>query len=163
MFGIVFVLLLQASPEAVIRGDAYQMLVPHGWSATESRPDRLVHTTGASFEVLSIPRAAADIQQYAIRGVEQVWRPLGFVVVGKPVERKVRGYPAIQYDIQGNRLSERRKLRYIAVDRGAGSYELIYENSDEGFDLLLNEAERIAASARPIDEANEEQALHTVR
>ena len=163
-------LVLQAVPppaETVFQSRSMHILVPHGWKPAEpesrSSVIRLEHSSGASFEVRRAGSGTQKLKQFAERGLEQVWLPLGFVSLGDPLERKLRNDPAIQYKIIGNRLSERRKLSYIAVFRIDGALELIYENSEDQFELLSSEAERIASSVQPVTEANEEQAQRVLR
>jgi len=79
--------------------------------------------------------------------------PLGFAKLGEPQHFKGTNQEWVQYEIRGNRMTEHRRILYRAFRRGAGLFELVYENNEDRYDLLLTEAEEIAASLQTIIEA----------
>src|SRR5262245_50251668 len=135
------------SKDVQVNGRQFGVLVPYGWKVDnmQSQSIQIEHTSGASFIFRSI-RGKGDLETFAREGVDRVMMPLGFATFDEPLKRKVNVAPAIQYEIQGNRLSRHRKLLYIAFARDDGFYETIYENDETNFDQLLTEAERMAAS-----------------
>ena len=79
--------------------------------------------------------------------------PLGFAKLGEPQHFKGTNQEWVQYEIRGNRMTEHRRILYRAFRRGAGLFELVYENNEDRYDLLVTEAEEIAASLQTIIEA----------
>jgi hypothetical protein len=136
-----------ASKDVQVNGRLFGVLVPYGWKVDnlQTQSIQIEHTSGATFIFRSI-RGKGDLETFAREGVDRVMMPLGFATFGDPLKRKVNGAPAIQYEIQGNRLSRHRKLLYIAIAREDGYYETIYENDETNFDQLVTDAERMAAS-----------------
>jgi hypothetical protein len=130
-----------------VNGRQFGVLVPFGWKVDnlQTQSIQIKHSSGASFIFRGI-RGKGDLETFALEGVDRVMMPLGFATFGEALKRKVNGAPAIQYQIQGNRLSQHRKLLYIAIARDDGFYETIYENDETDFDQLVTDAERMAAS-----------------
>ena len=79
--------------------------------------------------------------------------PLGFAKLGEPRHFKGATEEWVQYEIRGNRLTDHRRILYRAVRRGSGFFELVYENSEDRFDVLLTETQEIASSLQAIIEA----------
>jgi len=170
---ILILLLQQTQPVPAVQsrdvrlnGSLHTVLVPHGWKVRDIfGPDiRVEHSSGA----LLIFRTAAargirDLEAFTRMGLDRTMQPLGFASFGDPLERKMNGAPAIQYEIVGNRLSERHKLLYVGIRKDDGFYEMVYENSVEDFDLLLREAERIAASIELTSVVRERSVVATIR
>ena len=85
-------------------------------------------------------------------------RPLGFAKLGEPRHFQDSDEEWIQYEIRGNRLSERRRILYRATRRKTAVFEIVYENSEDRFDVLLTEAQSLAASILRGIEDNERSA-----
>jgi hypothetical protein len=143
------------------------LLVPNGWKAeTLLRGSDIIieHVSGASIIYRPAPaRGLRDLDAVARQGVDRTMQPLGFATFGPALLRKLNGDAAIQYEIRGNRLSERRKLLYVGIQRSDGFYEMIYENSEAGFDSLLPEAERIGQSIELSSLMSERLGVNRVR
>jgi hypothetical protein len=145
---ILFLILaaIQAAQPSVARGDRFQIVVPQGWKvATAARDVVLEHSTGASLLVRR-PAAPKNLDTFAYDAVERIMAPLGFAKLDKPRRSKNGDEEAVQYEIRGNRLSERRRLLYRAIQRRTGVFEMVYENSEDRFDVLITEAQAIASS-----------------
>ena len=76
--------------------------------------------------------------------------PLGFAKLGEPRYFKDAHDEWVQYEIQGNRLADHRRILYRALRRDTGYFEIVYEASEDGFDVLLTEAQSIASSVQAI-------------
>jgi hypothetical protein len=140
----------QASTAA--RGDRFQIAVPQGWRILSAGGDVVLeHSMGAS---LLLMRAAptGNLNDFAERQAERIMAPLGFAKLGEPQHFKGPNQEWVQYEIRGNRLTERHRILYRAFRRGSGLYELVYENNEDQFDLLVTEAEEIATSLQTIIE-----------
>src|SRR5262249_29650650 len=142
-----------------VNGRLYSVLIPHGWKVADRLAADIVleHSSGATFSYNNVATRGSDLAAVAQLGVDRTMRPLGFASFGNPLQRKLNGYPAVQYEIHGNRLSEHRRVLYLAVQREDSFYEVIYENSESGFDLLLPEVEHIGASIELTAANNERQ------
>ena len=152
------------SKDVQVNGRQFGVLVPYGWKVDNlhTQSIEIDHTSGASFIFRSI-RGKGNLDAFAREGVDRVMMPLGFATFGEPLNRKVNGAPAVQYEIQGNRLSRHRKLLYIAIARDDGFYETIYENDETNFDQLVTDAERMAASIELTAVNYERAAISRVR
>ena len=130
---------------------AEPLILPQGWSGKAIRGELawLEHSSGATLLVWS-PRPTEDINAFAYRAVERLASPLGFVKIGEPRHFSDSNQEWVEYQIRGNRLTERRRILYRAVRRDAGFVEIIYENSEERFDVLVSEALSIAASLESV-------------
>lgn len=145
-FILLILALAQAAPPSLARGDRFQIVVPQGWKVSRSGADvALEHSTGASL-VVRRPVQTRNLDTYAFTSVERIMAPLGFAKFEDPRRFKDRNEEWVQYEIRGNRLSEHRRILYRAVRREAGVFEVVYESSETGFDVLLTEAQSIAAS-----------------
>jgi hypothetical protein len=147
---------LQASQSAIlVRGDRFQVAVPQGWKTLVGGPGGdvlLEHSSGASLLLIrTTPTTSLDT--FAQQHAESIMSPLGFAKLGEPRHFKDTHEEWVQYEIRGNRLSEHRRILYRAIRRGASCYELVYENSEDRFDVLLTEAQEIASSLQPVIEA----------
>src|SRR2546427_13154545 len=71
---------------------------------------------------------------------------LGFAKQGDPKYLKGTNQEWVHYEIRGNRINKHRRILYRAFRRGSGLFELVYENNEDRFDLLLTDAEEIASS-----------------
>ncbi len=145
-FLLTILVFLQAAPPSLARGDRFQVAVPQGWKVTRAAADvSLEHSSGASLAVRRA-RQAGDIDTFARTGAERVMAPLGFAKLGAPRKFQDSNAESVQYEVRGNRLSERRRILYRVVRRDASVFEVIYENSEDGFDILITEAQSIAGS-----------------
>jgi hypothetical protein len=131
---------------SVIRTPTLQVMAPHGWEVREASSDIwLQHASGASLRVIR-SRQGRNLERFAYEGVERIMRPLGFAKFEGPRSFKDSEGGSLQYEIRGNRLSERRRILYRAVQRKENVIEILYENSEDRFDILLSEAQGIASS-----------------
>ena len=142
-----------ASPVAA-RGDRFQLVVPQGWKLlNEGASVLLEHSSGAS---LLVQRAArtTNLAEYARRQAERIILPLGFASLGEPQSSKDVGPSEwIQYEIIGNRITERHRILYRVMKRDANLFETIYEAKEDRFEVLLTEAQGIASSIQATIEA----------
>ncbi len=138
------------------RGDRFQIMVPQGWKAVdEGALIFLEHETGATLTVRRAApgrNSAATLERFAADSVERIMTPLGFAKLGAPRRSKQPDIESVQYEIRGNRLSARRRILYRAVRRETGTFEVIYENSEERFELLLAEAQSVGSSLQTLPE-----------
>jgi len=159
---LVFIaVLLQAAPPprtapqittASVRGDKFQILVPQGWKTLNDGGFVLLgHTSGASVLFQRASRAGS-LSDFAQRQAERVMLPLGFATIGQPTSFKDTREEWIQYDIRGKRLTDDRRILYRLLRRDTNYFEFIYEASEEGFKMLLTEAQEIASSVQAIIE-----------
>src|SRR5262245_17330793 len=88
------------SRDVQVNGRQFGVLVPYGWKVDNlhTQSIEIEHTSGASFIFRSI-RGKGDLETFAREGVDRVMMPLGFATFGEPLQRKVNGAPAIQYQI----------------------------------------------------------------
>jgi len=72
--------------------------------------------------------------------------PLGFCEVRgtAPIQGFRRRIASIRNS--GKRLSERRRILYRVIFRKTGIFEVVYESSEDRFDILLSEAQAVASS-----------------
>ena len=140
---------IQISPSAqVVQTRTFQIMAPQGWVVADTAGlIWLNHSTGASVMVLR-SRQTEKLDSFARRGAERIMSPLD-----EPRRFTGNGEEWVQYEIRGNRLSERRRILYRAVRRKSGLIEFVYENSEDRFDVLLTEAQTIASSVQEIPEA----------
>ena len=89
--------------------------------------------------------------------------PLGFAKLSEPQHFKGTNEEWVQYEIWGNRLTEHRRILYRAIRRGSSCFELVYENSEDRFDVLVTEAQEIASSLQTIIETPPPPARRRVR
>jgi hypothetical protein len=144
---------LSASPPAAVRGDRFQIIVPQGWKTLLDDEDVLLqHTTGASLLVRRIA-STRDLASHAQQQAERIMTPLGFAKLGDPGHFKDTHDEWVQYEILGNRLSEHRRLLYRVLRRDSAFFEFVFEAGEDGFEMLLTEAESIAASVQAIIDA----------
>jgi hypothetical protein len=149
---LILATLQAAQPPASARGDRFQIPVPNGWRVLTAGTDVVLeHSTGASLLLLRAT-ATANLEDFAQRQAERIMTPLGFAKLGEPQHFKAANQEWVQYEIRGNRLSEHRRILYRAFRRGSSLFELVYENSEDRFDLLLTEAGEIATSLQVIIE-----------
>ena len=128
-------------------------MVPQGWRTLNGGGDVLLeHVSGASLLVRRIIQTK-NLTDYAQQQAERVMYPLGFAKLGDPRFFKDVHDEWVQYEIRGNRLSEHRRILYRAFRRGASLFELVYENNEDRFDLLLTEAQEIASSLQTLAQA----------
>jgi hypothetical protein len=79
--------------------------------------------------------------------------PLGFAKIAEPKHFKDTHDEWVQYEILGNRISDRHRILYRVLRRDTGFFELVYEAPEERFDSLVTEATDIASSVQSIIEA----------
>ena len=136
------------SAPAPVRGDRFQIAVPQGWKTLNGGGDVLLeHTTGASLLVRRITQTK-NLTDYAQQQAERVMNPLGFATLGEPRFFKDAHDEWVQYEIQGNRLADHRRILYRALRRDTGYFEIVYEASEDRFETLLTEAQSIASSVQ---------------
>jgi hypothetical protein len=135
-----------------VRGDRFEIIVPQGWKTlNEGGFVLLQHSSGASLLVQRTTRTN-NLTEYARRQAERIMTPLGFAKLGEPRYFKDTRDEWVQYEILGNRLSDPHRILYRVLRRDAGYFESIYEASEDRFDVLLTEAQGIAASVQAIIE-----------
>ena len=78
--------------------------------------------------------------------------PLGFAKFEEPRRFKDSVEESLQYEIRGNRLSERRRILYRVIFRKTSIFEVVYESSEDRFDILLSEAQTVASSLELLPE-----------
>ena len=121
-------------------------ILPQGWTGRASGAvARLEHSSGASL-LVTRPRPTEEFNAFARHAVERLASPLGFARIGEPRHFSDPNQEWFEYQIRGNRLSERRRILYRLVRSDAGFVEIIYENSENRFDALLSEALSIPSS-----------------
>ena len=138
-------------PVDVVRGGSFELTVPQGWTASTVTGTlvRLDHSTGASLLIIRT-RSNENLDSFAHRGAERTMAPLGFAKIEDPRHFSDSDKELVQYEIRGNRLSERRRILYRALRSKDGLFEVIYENNENRFDILLTEAQAIASSLQAI-------------
>jgi hypothetical protein len=147
---LIFTTLQVSQPTTSVRGDRFQIAVPQGWKVLIAGNDIVLeHSSGASLLLLRAT-PASNLENFAERQAERIMAPLGFAKLAEPQHFKGANQEWVQYEIRGNRLDEHRRILYRAFRRGAGLFELVYENSDDRFELLLTEAQEIASSLQTL-------------
>lgn len=144
-----------SQPLSSVRGDRFQIMAPQGWKVVREGLEVLLeHSTGASVAVRRPrdSRQPRNLDVFALDAVEQIMAPLGFAKFEAPRRFKEGNQESVQYEIRGNRLSAHRRILYRAVRRNAVVFEVVYESSEERFDVLLTEAQSIASSLEVIVE-----------
>lgn len=150
LLSYVFLSAQVAQPPTVIRGSDYEITVPYGWKAlTVSGFARLEHSAGASLQITR-PRPTEEFNSFVRRAAERLATPLGFAKIAEPRHFRDSSQEWFEYDIRGNRLSDRRRILYRAIRNESGLVEIVYENSEERFDVLLSEALSIASSWKSV-------------
>jgi len=153
ILALIFATLQVSQPGSPVRGDRFQIAVPQGWRILTAGSDVVLeHSTGASLLLLRAT-PAGNLDDFAQRQAERIMTPLGFARLGEPHHFKGTNQEWVQYEIRGNRMTEHRRILYRAFRRGSGLFELVYENNEDRFDLLVTEAEVIASSLQTIIEA----------
>ena len=143
---LIFTALQASQPPMSVRGDRFQIAVPQAWRVLIAGTDVVLeHSSGASL-LLVRATPVSNLQDFAERQAERIMRPLGVAQLGEPQHFKSANQEWVQYEIRGDRLDEHRRILYRAFRRGAGLFELVYENSEDRFDQLLPEAHEIASS-----------------
>lgn len=144
-----------ATPPALptARGDRFQIAVPQGWKILTSGTDVVLeHSTGASLLIVRV-EAARNLAEYAQQQAERIMTPLGFAKLSDPRSFKDTRDEWIEYEIRGNRLSDHRRILYRALRRGAAYYGIIYEASEDDYEVLLTDAQNIASSVQAVIQA----------
>lgn len=145
MFYLLIVSALLFPAQRPQRGRVVETSVPQGWTVDVDSPDILTvnHSTGASLRVVR-NRRADELQSFAERAADRLANPLGFAQIALPVHFNRGEEEWFQYEIRGNRLAEHRRILYRATRNPTGIIEIIYEHSEDRFNVLLTEAESIA-------------------
>ena len=152
---LVFLAIQAGQPPEFLRGRTLQIMAPHGWTVRERDVDAVLdHSTGASLRVVRF-RQQEKIETFAREAVERVMRPLGFAKLGEARHFQDSDQEWVQYEVRGNRLSNRRRILYRAVRRQGALFEIVYENSEDRFDFLLTEAQSLSVSVLQNIEENE--------
>jgi hypothetical protein len=142
-----------APPPPAVRGDRFQIVVPQGWKTlNEGGYVLLGHSSGASLLVQRIVRTS-NLAEYAEAQAERIMSPLGFATLGEPQYFKDNHDESVQYEILGNRISDRHRILYRVLRRDANYFESIYEAREDSFELLLPEAQGIASSIQTLIQA----------
>lgn len=110
---------------------------------------RLEHSSGASLLVTK-SRPAGEFDSDTRRVAERLANPLGFAQIGEPRHFSDSNQEWVEYVIRGNRLAERRRILYRAVRNQSDLTEIVYENSEDRFDILVSEALSIAGSLKSV-------------
>jgi hypothetical protein len=118
------------------------------------------HSTGASILVRRIS-PTKNLMEYAQLQAERVMAPLGFAKIGEPRNFKEGRDEWVQYEIQGNRLAEHRRILYRALRRDSAYFEMVYEAGEDHFNALITDAMGIAASVQAIITAPPQPARRT--
>ena len=135
---------------AAVRGDRFEIMVPQGWKTLNGGGDVLLeHISGASLLVRRITQTK-NLTDYAQQQAERVMYPLGFAKLGDPRFFKDVHDEWVQYEIQGNRLADHRRILYRALRRDTGYFEFVYEASEDRFQSLLTEAQGIVSSVQAL-------------
>jgi len=122
-----------------------EFTVPQGWTVKLAGIDlHVTHATGASLTVIR-SRHTEELASYAHKAAEGWANPLGFARIGEPSHFSDASQEWFEYEIQGNRLAERRRILYRAIRNSSGLVEIMYENSAARFDTLLTEVHSIVA------------------
>jgi hypothetical protein len=133
-----------------VRGDRFQIAVPEGWKILNSDFDVVLeHSSGASLLLLRAT-PTTNLNDFAEKQAERIMTPLGFAKLGEPQHFKGANEEWVQYEIRGNRFAEHRRILYRAFRRGGSVFELVYENNEDQFEVLLTEAQEIASSLQAI-------------
>jgi hypothetical protein len=144
---------------AAVRGDRFQIIVPQGWKTLNGGGDVLLeHESGASLLVRRVTQTK-NLTDYAQQQAERVMNPLGFAKLGEPRYFKDAHDEWVQYEIQGNRLAEHRRILYRALRRDTGYFEIVYEASEDRFEVMLTEAQSIASSVQAVISAPPQPAV----
>ncbi|HYR88677.1 MAG TPA: hypothetical protein VE422_31650 [Terriglobia bacterium] len=144
---------LQVPQPNLIRSRTFQIVAPQGWKVRDSSNDIWIeHSTGASLRIVRSGRLTQNFDSYARLGVDRIMAPLGFAKFEEPRRFKNSDEESLQYEIRGNRLSERRRILYRAILRKTGVFEVVYESSEDRFDILLSEAQAVASSLELLPE-----------
>src|SRR5262245_53939557 len=121
-------------------------MVPQGWKTLNDGGFVLLeHSTGASLLIQRVTRTN-NLSDYAKRQAELIMLPLGFALMGEPRYFKDAHDEWIQYEILGNRISDRHRILYRVLRRDSGFFETVYEAKEDRFEVLLTEAQGIASS-----------------
>jgi len=151
LFFVLVAIQIPQSPQ-LVRTRAFQIMAPQGWVVVDTGGAILLnHATGASVMVVKL-RQTENLESFARRSAERIMAPLGFAKLREPRRFAGNGEEWVQYEIFGNRLTERRRILYRALLRKSGIVEFMYENSEDRFDVLLTEAQAIASSLEEIPE-----------
>ena len=147
---LIFTALQVAQPPTSVRGDRFQIAVPQGWKVLTAGTDVILeHSSGASLLLLRAT-PASNLHDFAERQAERIMSPLGFAKLGEPQHFKSANEEWVQYEIQGNRLDEHRRILYRAFRHSGGLFELVNENSEDRFEQLLTEAQEIVSSLQTL-------------
>jgi hypothetical protein len=125
-----------------------EIAVPQGWAVEFNFGIDLwvKHSSGASVRVIR-SRRAEDLRAFAEREAEGLAYPLGFAEIDTPLHFDDAKGESFEYKIRGNRLAEHRRILYRAIrdpNNSTGVIQIIYENSEDRFDVLMTEAQSIA-------------------
>src|SRR5256885_2214635 len=100
-----------------VRGDRFQIIVPQGWKTLNDGGFVLLgHSSGASLLVQRISRTN-NLPDYAQHQAERIMTPLGFAKLGEPRLFKDSHDEWVQYEILGNRISDRHRILYRVLRR----------------------------------------------
>jgi hypothetical protein len=128
------------------RGRVAEISVPQGWTVDTDSPLVVLivnHSSGASLRVV-VNRRADELQAFAEREADRLANPLGFAQISLPQHFNRGEEESFQYEIRGNRLAAHRRILYRATRNSTGIIEIIYEHSEDRFNILLTEAQSIA-------------------
>jgi hypothetical protein len=143
---LIFTALQISRPATSVQGDRFQIAVPQGWKVLVAGSDVVLeHSSGASLLLLRAT-PTSNLPDFAERQAERIMSPLELGKLGEPKHFKSTNEEWVQYEIRGDRLDEHRRILYRAFRHGGALFELVYENTEDGFDQLLTEAQEIVSS-----------------
>ena len=152
MFAAFILLFAQlAQAPTVVKGYGYEVTVPYGWKALDVGPGvtRLEHTTGATL-LIANSRPTREFNSVTHDAAERLANPLGFATIGEPRHFRDSSQEWFEYDIRGNRLTDRRRILYRAIRSKSGLTEIIFVSAEKRYNALVNEALSIASSLKSI-------------
>jgi hypothetical protein len=148
-FILLFVQLTQAP--VVVQSYDSEITVPHGWTMRVLNQGFawLDHASGATLRVTRSFRARR-FETLPQQTAERLANPLGFATIGEPRHFSDSNQEWFEYDIRGNRLTDRRQILYRAIRNREGLTEITFESPEGRYDALISEALSIVASHKSI-------------
>jgi hypothetical protein len=133
---------------ATVRGDRFQIEVPQGWKVLTSDADVVLeHTSGASLLIVRV-EVTRNLSEYAQQQAERIMSPLGVAKLSEPRNYKDAHGEWVEFEIQGTRQEDHRRILYRALHRGTAFYCVVYEASENQYEALLTDAQSIAESVQ---------------
>jgi len=117
---------------------------------TSSAAMRVSNTPVALSLTVMTSRSTREFDVFTRRAAEGFASPLGFATIGEPRTSPNSNQEWFEYDIRGNRLTDHRRILYRAIRNGNTLMEIVFESSEDRFDILLPEALSIASSLKSV-------------